>query len=131
MNEKLNDLLKKVRASATVAGEFAVKTATGAGKKANEVWSVSKCNLNIFDLNTDVDVLYKDIGKIIYDSHCNVDTPTETLEAKIEEVDSKMGEILALREKIAALKDTKTCDACGAKCEKDTIYCPQCGTKMA
>ncbi|MEG2571367.1 MAG: zinc ribbon domain-containing protein, partial [Clostridia bacterium] len=76
--------------------------------------------MNIFDLNTDVDVLYKDIGKIIYDSHCNVDTPTETLEAKIEEVDSKMGEILALREKIAALKDTKTCDACGAKCEKDT-----------
>ena len=79
MNEKLNDIIRKIRASATVAGEFAAKTAESAGKKASEIYSASKINLRIFDINTDIDVLYKDIGRIIYASHRNQEPPRTSL----------------------------------------------------
>lgn len=130
MNEKMNELLKKVRASASVAGEFAVKTANSAGKKANEMFNVSKHNLAIFDLNTEVDTLYKEIGKMIYQSHCNEDTSAEELQEKLEELDGKMQEIEDLRAKIDELRDTKECKSCGTKMEKDAQFCKNCGAKM-
>lgn len=131
VNETMNELLKKIRASASVAGDFAVKTANSAGKKANEVFNVSKYNLAIFDLNTEVDLLYKEIGAMIYQSHCNEDTSAEVLEEKLQELDGKMQEIAELRAKIAELRETKECPNCGTKMEKDAQFCKSCGTKLS
>lgn len=130
MNEKMNDLLQKVRAGAAAAGDFAVKTANSAGKKATEVFNVSKLNLAIFDLNNDVNTLYKEIGRMIYLSHRNEDTSAELLQAKLEEVDGKLQEIELLQAEIETLRDVKECKACGTKMGKDAQYCKSCGSKI-
>ena len=129
MNEKLNDIIRKIRASATVAGEFAAKTAESAGKKANEIYSASKINLRIFDINTDIDVLYKDIGRIIYASHRNQETSTDELEAKLAALDEKTEKLEQLKAELIALKNIKVCHNCGEVFDKSGSFCPGCGAR--
>ena len=130
MNDKLNDLLAKVRASATVAGEYATKAAKDVGKAASGAYNVSKLNLQIFDLNTDLDVLYKDIGRLIYASHQGKDTPSDELEAKLALADEKTAKIEALRAEIAAHKDAQVCPDCGSVGSREDKFCSKCGAQM-
>lgn len=129
MNEKMNEMLRKIRASATIAGEFAAKTAESAGKKASELYGVSKINLRIFDLNTDIDVLYKDVGRIIYASHRNQETSTEELESRLAELDDKTEKIEELKAELTKLKNTRTCQNCGEVFDKQGSFCPGCGAR--
>lgn len=130
MNEAMNDLLKKVRASATVAGEYATRAASNVGKKASDAFNVSKLNIQIFDLNTSLDVIYKEIGKIIYDSHTGKETDNTVLEEKLRQADEKAAQIQELKDKIANHRDTKACENCGNSCGKDDVYCAKCGAKV-
>lgn len=130
MNEKLSKLLGKIRASATVAGEYASKKANSVGKKSVSAFNVSKLNLQIFDLNTDMDVIYKEIGKLIYASHLGEDTDSELLQAKLGEADEKMAKIRELKAEIENCKDEKKCPSCGNSCNTDAAFCEKCGAEF-
>ena len=130
MNEKLDNLMKKIRATATVTGEYVSKTASTIGKKTGEAFNAGKLNLQIFDLNTDLDVLYKEIGKLVYVSHTGGDTDSDELDAKLREVDEKLAKIAELKAEIEAQSDEKTCDVCGEVCERDAAFCSKCGAKF-
>ena len=125
----LSNLFEKAVNSAKTAYEFAAKTANTAGKKAEVVYNKSKHNLSIFDLNGELDVLYKELGKLIYAAHKGEEN-TDAVTEKIESIDAKLAEVEALRDKIDELRDWKECTACGFKAEKDAQYCKKCGTKL-
>ena len=122
-----SELINKVKASATVAGEYASKKAAKIGEKTSDAFNAGKLNVKLFDLNTDMDVIYKEIGKIIYTSHAGEDTEAEALEAKLSQADEKMAEITEIKEQIAKLSTSKKCPSCGKECEHDAAFCSKCG----
>ena len=122
-----SELINKVKASATVAGEYASKKAAKIGEKTSDAFNAGKLNVKLFDLNTDMDVIYKEIGKIIYASHAGEDTEAEALEAKLSQADEKMAEINEIKERIAKLSTSKKCPSCGKECENDVAFCSKCG----
>lgn len=130
MNDKIRGIWDKICAGATAAGVFATKTAESAGEKAKDVYNISKINLKIFDLTTDIEVLYKEVGRLIYAAHSNEETSTEELDARLLAIDEKKGQIEELRAQLESEASAKKCDECGKVNERDSVFCSNCGTRL-
>lgn len=132
MDEKVKDILEKVKLSATAAGEFAASTAEAAGKRAGEVVEVTKLNLQIFDLNNEISALFKQIGELVYKAHDNADADTSSIEEWLALIDEKKNTVSEIKQRILGFKHSKKCPnpECGRDCEKNDTFCPRCGTQL-
>lgn len=127
MDAKVQSFLDKVKEMAEKTGEAASCAADTARKKAVEVAGVTRLNLQIFDLNTECEVLYKEMGRMVYDLHRGGEVSNEEMDAKIAAVDAKQEKIAALREQLAGMKTVVVCPHCGRTCGREDAYCPGCG----
>ncbi len=130
MKDSIRGIWDKICAGATAAGEFAAKTAETVSSKAQDVYNSSKTNLKILDLTTDVEVLYKEIGRIIYAAHTNEEASTEELDARLLAIDEKMKEIEDLRISMASESEEKVCSECGKKNPSESNFCSNCGAAL-
>ena len=89
MDTKLQSFLDKVKDTASRTGRSVGRAADAAGKKASEMAAATRLNLRIFDLNTECDVLFRDIGRMVYELHRGDEVTSEDMDAKLEEVDAK------------------------------------------
>ena len=64
MDMKMQAFLDKVKDMADKTGKVSRHAAGVAGKKANDLALATRINLQIFDLNTECEALYKEIGKL-------------------------------------------------------------------
>ena len=124
MDPKLKEILNKVRLSALDAGK-------AAGKFAGDVVEQAKLNIQIFDMNTDIEVSYKEIGKLVYAIHKGSEICPEAIESLIEVIDEKNNQIAQLREKLNSYKNaSKICPVCGRTVADADAYCAGCGYKF-
>ncbi|MBQ1351452.1 MAG: zinc ribbon domain-containing protein, partial [Oscillospiraceae bacterium] len=82
MDNRVKELLEKVRSTAGAVGSMAGNTARQAGKYAGELFDTAKLNLRMFDLNNEITTLLKEIGQIIYDTHTGKETEEPILDEK-------------------------------------------------
>ena len=104
-------------------------TAEKTGKLAKEAKYRMKINENKSDIND----LYKEIGKKVYEKHVreeNIDIKTE-LEEECTKIDVLSAEIDTCLKSILELRDKKQCPNCHAEIEVDSEFCPKCGAKQA
>lgn len=127
MDSKMQMFLDKVKVMAEKTGKAAGRAADAAGKKATELASATRLNLQVFDLNTECEVLYKEIGKMVYDLHRGLEVSNDTMDQKIALIDAKQEKIAALREELAGMKTVVTCPQCGRQCSQEDAYCAGCG----
>lgn len=127
MDAKVQSFLDKIKVMAEKTGKAAGRAADVAGKKANELASATRLNLQIFDLNTECEVLYKEIGRRVYDLHRGVEVSNDEMDEKIAAVDAKQEKITALREELAGMKTIVVCPHCGKTCSREDAYCSGCG----
>ncbi|MCL2546271.1 MAG: hypothetical protein FWE06_03625 [Oscillospiraceae bacterium] len=104
MNDNVKDLLEKVKEKGTAAAEIAGKTASSAGKKAGEIWSITRLRMQVYDLNTELSNLYRQMGEIVYTAHIDVEADTSDIEGLLEQAEQKINAINLRREKIEVLK---------------------------
>ena len=130
MDPKVREIIERVKATAMNAAEAAGHAMDVATQKAGEFVDVTKLNLKVFDLNTDIDLLYKEIGKNVYLTHTGEEVDPELIEEKIAEIDEKMARIEELKAEITNKKNTTTCPNCGCECQKGDSYCRVCGAAM-
>lgn len=124
MDAKIREMLYKVKNSAVDAGK-------AASKAAGSVVEQAKLNLRIFDLNTEIDVSYKEIGKLVYSVHKGEEVCSEAIQTLIEAIDAKNAEIKTIREKLDAGKTSAlTCPKCGRTVGAQDAYCSGCGHKF-
>ena len=130
MDQKVKELFEKAKVTASMAAEAAGKAAQNVGKKTGEVVEVTKLNLKIFDLNTEIEVLYKALGRMVYDTHAGKEVNAEELDEKIAAIDEKKALIAEIKEKVAEKKTITKCPNCGRECDKNDSFCRTCGAQI-
>ncbi len=130
MDVNAESLLDKIKEIAGKTSEAASLAADAAGKKASGFVNATKANLKIFDLNAECEVLFKEIGRMVYDIHQGVEVMNEAMEAKIAELDQKQKQILELRREAEGKKFTIICPGCGKACSPEDSFCSGCGVKL-
>ena len=113
------------------------------GKKASEAYKITadktgklakeaKLRLKIGDLKSQINDIYEEIGKKVYQNH--VDSSTIDLKKEIEEsctkIDMLSEEIEMKLKECLELKDKKQCPNCFTEMDKDMKFCPECGAKQ-
>ncbi|MCD8356632.1 MAG: zinc ribbon domain-containing protein [Clostridia bacterium] len=111
-------------------GIAATKAADAAGRTATSVVGATKLNLQIFDLNTEIEILYKEIGKMVYNVHTGQDEDQDSLNAKLILIDEKRDKIEEIRAQLNAAKSKVCCPNCGRECTKDAVFCSCCGAQL-
>lgn len=130
MDAKVKEVLEKVKVTACAAGRAAENAANIASKKAGEALETTKLTLVNFDLNTDIEMLYREIGKLVYLTHEGEDIDPECITDKIALIDEKFAKIEANKRQIAYRKTVAACPDCGKECKKDDAFCSACGYKF-
>lgn len=130
MDAKLQSILDRVKGVADRTGRSVGRAADAAGRKATEMAAATRLNLRIFDINTECDVLFRDIGRMVYELHRGDDVTNEEMDAKLAEVDAKQEKLAALREQLASMRSVCVCPNCGRTCSREDAFCPGCGTEL-
>lgn len=130
MDYKVKELLEKVRSAAELAGDAAGKGIDAASKKTNELAAVAKLNKQIFDLNTEIHSLMREVGRMVYATHRGEEVDPEELEQKLAAADEKFERLDECRKNLAELRPARSCPNCGESCGKHDRYCKHCGTVL-
>ncbi len=130
MDVNVEAFMGKVKKMANKTSEAASMAADAAGRKAGEIVNTTRANIKIFDLNAECEVLFKEIGRMVYDLHQGAEVLNDAMDAKIAEVDAKQEQIAELRREMDGRKFTVTCSGCGKLCSPEDAYCSGCGSKL-
>lgn len=98
MEEKTKVVLEKVREAACIIGKATGEAVEIAAKKTGEAIEATKLSFNNLELKTDIEVLYKEIGKMIYLTHLGLEIDPMEIELKLSLIDEK-NEKIELNEK--------------------------------
>lgn len=119
--ELFNQISKK-------ASEAYKMTADKTGKMAKE----TKMKLKMGELKSQINDIYKEIGKRVYENHLREDDENsqKEIEEKCIKIDVLSDEIESLLKQCLELRDKKQCRECHAEMEKDAKFCHNCGAKQ-
>ena len=106
MDDKVKELLDRIRDTAAGAADAANQTARAAGKRAGQM------------------------GQVMYDAHRGQREEGDKVSELLERADGLSGRISELKERIAALRQARTCPSCGAVCGKEDQFCRRCGAGL-
>ena len=129
MDDKVKELLERIRTTATAAADTAVDTARVAGKRAGQMVDVAKLNVQLFDLNGEFNDILRQLGQVMYDAHTGADSRDDVtaLLARADETAARAAEV---KGRIADLRHAQDCPVCGASCGKDDKFCRACGAEL-
>lgn len=130
MDNKVAMMLEKAKIVAEKTGKAASRAMESAGKAANDMAQATRLNLQIFDLNTECEVLYKEIGKLVYNIHLGAEVEPDTMDDYLAQLDELCERIEELRVQLAEVKASLTCTVCGKQCGRDDAFCSGCGTAL-
>lgn len=113
------------------------------GKKASEAYKVTadktgklakeaKLRLKMSELKSQVDDIYQEIGKKVYESHIREEELdlTSILEEECTKIDVLSDEIEADLQECLELKGKKQCGQCYKEIDQMMKFCPECGAKQ-
>ena len=130
MDEKVKELLEKARLTAGLAADTAVKAAGVVTQKGGQIVEKTRRNFQVFDLNNEVELLMRDIGRMVYLTHTGAETDEGELEEKLAQIDEKYARIGEIKAELEAGKTTTVFPVCGKSCDKTDLYCRVCGEKL-
>lgn len=113
------------------------------GKKASEAYRITadktgkiaketKLKIKIGDLKSEINNIYEEIGKLVYQKHIREEEYdiTKELEEKCTKIDCLSDEIDSYLKQCLQLKEKKQCPNCYTEIEKSANFCPECGAKQ-
>ena len=113
------------------------------GKKASEAYKVTadktgkmakeaKLKMKMAELKSQVNDIYKEIGKKVYEKHVreeNIDIKID-LEEECTKIDVLSAEIESNLKECLNLRDKKQCQKCFKEIDNNMNFCPECGAKQ-
>ena len=101
-------------------------------EKTSKIAKEAKLKMKMNENKSDIEEIYKEIGKKVYEKHIrreNIDIEKE-LEDECTKIDVLSAEIETYLKECLELKDLKQCQKCSSRIEKDAKFCPECGEKQ-
>ena len=110
------------------ASEAYMNIADKTGKIAKE----TKLKFKINDLKSQVNDIYEEIGKKVYEKHLKKEEISikENFEEECTKIDVLSDETERLLKECLELRDKKQCPKCFTEIKKDAKFCPNCGEKQ-
>ena len=130
MDDKVKDLLDKIRGAADLAADAAADTARVAGRRAGQMVDVAKLNVQLFDRNGEFNDLLRQLGQVMYNTHLGKAEDGEQVTALLEKADAAAARVAEVKDRIADLRQSQACPACGASCGKEDKFCRRCGAQL-
>ena len=131
MDEKLQEILDTVQKTAVEVGTAAGDLFSAAGQRASALLSVSKLNVRAADLKAQRSVLLQEVGAMVYGTHTGTVADSDTLLAKLREIDGVEQELSRVNAEIARLRqNARVCPLCGADARSGDTFCRNCGTRL-
>ncbi len=131
MDDKVKELMDRIRGTASVAADACADTARVAGRKAGQMVDVAKLNVQLFDLNGEFNDILRQLGQVMYRTHQGQAPENDPLPELLSQADETAGKIADVKARIADLRQAQTCPGCGAPCGKDDLFCRRCGAKLS
>ena len=101
-------------------------------EKTSKIAKEAKLRMKINEDKTEINNIYKEIGKKVYEKHVreeNIDIKVE-LEEECTKLDVLSAEIETCLKSILELKEKKQCEPCHSEIDLDATFCPKCGAKQ-
>ena len=119
------DILEKI-------GSFASETYKYTTEKTSKFAKETKTKMEINELKSQIEDLYTEIGKKIYEQHIREEKTDieEEIQAICNQIDELTDKIEKAKEDVLNLKDKKQCPNCYSEIKKDANYCPNCGEEQ-
>ena len=131
MDEKLLEILDTVQKTAVEVGTAAGDLFSAAGQRASALLSVSKLNVRAADLKAQRSVLLQEVGAMVYGTHTGTVADSDTLLAKLREIDGVEQDLSRVNAEIARLRqNARVCPLCGADARSGDAFCRNCGTRL-
>lgn len=130
MDERVKELLGKARLTAEAAMGAAAQVAGTVAQRGEKMVGKTRRSLRVLDLNNEIELLMRDIGRMVYLTHTGTETDEQALQSKLEKIDEKYAAIAGIKEQQAALRTTMICPVCGKIVDKGDLYCRICGEKL-
>lgn len=132
MDERLQEILDTVQRTAVEVGSAAGDLFTAAGQRASSLLSMGKLNVRAADLKARRDVLLQEVGSMVYGTHTGSIADSDTLLARLREIDGVNQELDQVQSEIAGLRQSapRVCPLCGADARPGDSFCRHCGTRL-
>lgn len=130
MEDRVKELMDRIRGTASAAADACADTARVAGRKAGQIVDVAKLNVQLFDLNGELNDVLRQLGQVMYDAHrgqVGGDESIPDLLARADELNEKIG---GMKDRVSALRQSRTCGTCGAVCGREDKFCRSCGQPL-
>jgi RNA polymerase subunit RPABC4/transcription elongation factor Spt4 len=101
-------------------------------EKTSKIAKEAKFRMKINEDKSEINNIYKEIGKKVYEKHVreeNIDIKAE-LEEECTKLDVLSAEIETCLKSILELKEKKQCEQCHSEIDLDATFCPKCGAKQ-
>ena len=106
------------------------ESASNVVQKSNKLMEITKLHSEIDGAEKKKNVLYLEIGKLVYNSHVNKEDSSEEIKNKCEAISLHDEVIAKIKGQILDIKKVKLCSKCGVEINADITFCPNCGSSQ-
>lgn len=124
------EFMDKVTKISKIVGKTATDTYNTVADKSGKVFEDAKLKLAIADKEADIEKIYEEIGKTVYDSYVSGEDVGKIFTKEAKKIDKIFNEIEEMNKKILFNKGLRTCEKCGETISSDSTFCQSCGTKQ-
>jgi hypothetical protein len=101
------------------------------GKKAGQLFDISKLRINAADINNEIAKRCEALGRIVYEAKKTGNPSDELIQECINVIEELYEQLDAVNDQIAILKNRVKCKVCGSENAQEAVYCSHCGAKLA
>lgn len=101
------------------------------GEKAGQYVDVSKLNIRLMELKSDLKNEYENLGKMVYKYSKSGEDGKSEINVSIAQIDNINLRIEEMKKQIATLKNKVLCKSCEHLNEQDSVFCAKCGQKIS
>ena len=130
MEDRVKELMDRIRGTASAAADACADTARVAGRKAGQIVDVAKLNVQLFDLNGELNDVLRQLGQVMYDAHRGRAGGDESIPDQLARADELNEKIGGMKDRVSALRQSRTCGTCGAVCGREDKFCRSCGQPL-
>ena len=124
------EFMKKVEELSKKVGDTASSTYNTVADKSGKLIEETKLKIAISDKETDIDEIYEEIGKAVYNAYKAGEDVGKEFTKQGKKIDKLNEEIEEMNKKILYNKNLRKCESCGEKIALDSKFCTNCGEKQ-